>query len=102
MDTRFWNAPGLDGALNGALYAYKRLRQYLNQAPFRLVPLRLRFLGSWWFAAHTVHGFWALVDSRFLPVSAQWLRAKESVEKYTLAVDAYRECKDDIERGNLN
>jgi hypothetical protein len=43
-----------------------------------------------------------LVDSRFLPVSAQWLRAKESVEKYTLAVDAYRECKDDIEQGNLN
>ena len=43
-DTRFWNAPGLDGALNGALYAYKRLRQYINQAPYRPVPLRLRFL----------------------------------------------------------
>ena len=44
MDTRFWNAPGLDGALNGALYAYKRLRQYLNQAP----------LG--WF--HCAYDFW--------------------------------------------
>jgi hypothetical protein len=66
MDTRFWNAPGLDGALNGALYAYKRLRQYLNQAPFRLVPLRLRFLvaggsrptRSMDFGPWSIHGFY--------------------------------------------
>ena len=59
-------ATGLDGALNGALYAYKRLRQYLNQAPFRLVPLRLRFLvaggsrptRSMDFGPWSIHGFY--------------------------------------------
>jgi hypothetical protein len=44
------------------------------------------------FGPWSIHGFYLF----------QWLRAKESVEKYTLAVDAYRECKDDIEQGNLN